>query len=112
MGFSVGHNMVTELALVAERRAVTMCGKLLKSMVARDGGEPPTPAFSGSLNNLTDSRWPPKFLRSRERHANRGLKSWVQKQAQKAPQPQQNSAVSPSRTLEMRMFPKHREDKG
>src|SRR5208283_5579547 len=44
-----------------------------------------------SLNNLSDSRWPPKSLRRRERHANRGLKSWVQKQAQKAPQ----AAVSP-----------------
>jgi len=33
-----------------------------------------------SLNNLSDSRWPPKSLRRRERHANRGLKSWVQKQ--------------------------------
>ena len=30
-----------------------------------------------SLNNLSDSRWPPVSLRSRERHANRGLKSWV-----------------------------------
>src|SRR5438128_6088657 len=60
-------------------------------MVARDGVEPPTPAFSATLccvlNNLSDFRWPPKYLRSRERHANRGLKSWVQKQAQKAPQP-------------------------
>jgi len=33
-----------------------------------------------TLNNLTDSRWPPKSLRSRERHANRGLESWVQNQ--------------------------------
>src|SRR5438128_12305533 len=51
-------------------------------MVARDGVEPPTPAFSATLccvlNNLSDFRWPPKYLRSRERHANRGLKSWVQ----------------------------------
>jgi hypothetical protein len=47
-----------------------------------------------SLNNLSDSRWPPKSLRRRERHANRGLKSWVQKQAEKAPHLQQNSAVS------------------
>ena len=31
-----------------------------------------------SLNNLTDSRWPPKSLRRRERHANRGLESRVQ----------------------------------
>src|SRR6266436_1837334 len=47
-------------------------------MVARDGVEPPTPAFSGVLNNLSDFRWPPKYLRSRERHANRGWKSWVE----------------------------------
>src|SRR5438874_9607609 len=67
-------------------------------MVARDGVEPPTPAFSGILNNLSDFRWPPKYLRSRERHANRGLKSWVQTLAQKAPQPRQKSAVSPSTT--------------
>jgi len=44
-------------------------------MVARDGVEPPTPDFS---DNLSDFRWPPKYLRSRERHANRGWKSWVQ----------------------------------
>jgi hypothetical protein len=60
-------------------------------VVARDGVEPPTPAFSATLcsvlNNLSDFRCPPKYLRSRERHANRGSKSWVQKQAQKAPQP-------------------------
>ena len=31
-----------------------------------------------SLNNLSDFRWPPKYLRSRERHANHGWKSWVQ----------------------------------
>src|SRR5438309_9677298 len=51
-------------------------------MVARDGVEPPTPAFSATLccvlNNLSDFRWPPKYLRSRERHENRGWKSWVQ----------------------------------
>src|SRR2546425_2510648 len=35
-----------------------------------------------SLNDLRDSGWPPKSLRSRERHANRGLKSWVQLQVQ------------------------------
>ena len=33
-----------------------------------------------TLNNLTDSRWPPKSLRRRERHANRGLELWVQNQ--------------------------------
>src|SRR4051794_20815911 len=50
--------------------------------LARDGAEPPTPAFSVLLccvlNNLSDFRWPPKYLRSRERHENRGWKSWVQ----------------------------------
>ena len=30
------------------------------------------------LNNRSDFRWPPKYLRSRERHENRGWKSWVQ----------------------------------
>jgi hypothetical protein len=38
-----------------------------------------------SLNNLSDSRWPPKSLRRREGHANRGLKSWIQKQRRKPP---------------------------
>ena len=62
---------------------------MIENVVARDGVEPPTPAFSGlrlccSFNNLSDSRWPPKSLRRRERHPNRGLNSWVQKQAQKA----------------------------
>src|ERR1700730_4774209 len=52
-------------------------------MVAREGVDPPTTSlFSAglycSLNNLSDFRWPPKYLRSRERHANRGWKSWVQ----------------------------------
>ena len=48
-------------------------------MVARDGVEPPTPAFSGcSLEDLRDFRRPPKYLRRRERHVNRGWKSWVQ----------------------------------
>src|SRR5207244_10798773 len=32
------------------------------------------------LDKLSDFRWPPKYLRSRERHANRGWKSWVQSQ--------------------------------
>jgi len=32
------------------------------------------------LNNLSDFRWPSKYLRSRERHANRGWKSCVQSQ--------------------------------
>jgi len=32
------------------------------------------------LNNLSDFRWPPKYLGSLERHANRGWKSWVQSQ--------------------------------
>jgi hypothetical protein len=30
------------------------------------------------LNNFSNFRWPPKYLRSRERHENRGWKSWVQ----------------------------------
>jgi hypothetical protein len=30
------------------------------------------------LNNLSDFRWPPKYLRSREGQPNRGWKSWVQ----------------------------------
>src|SRR4029077_11777989 len=52
-------------------------------LVAREGVEPPTTSlFSATLysvlNNLSDFRWPPKYLRSLERQANRGWKSWVQ----------------------------------
>jgi hypothetical protein len=38
-----------------------------------------------SLNDLSDSGWPPKYLRNRERHANRGLESWVQKPGRNLP---------------------------
>src|ERR1700730_17407872 len=68
-------------------RSTCQFAKCLKSMVARDGVEPPTPAFSGlccSSSNLSDFTWPPKFLRRRERHANRGWKSWVREQSQPA----------------------------
>ena len=45
-----------------------LLNKFFRMMVARDGVEPPTPAFSAtlccSLNDLTDFRWPPKSLRS------------------------------------------------
>ena len=48
-----------------------------KMMVARDGAEPPPPAFSelryAVANDLTDSGWPPKSLRSRARQTNRGF---------------------------------------
>src|SRR5580700_11458052 len=74
--------MRTESGLKGRRGESCM---FLRMMVARDGVEPPTPAFSGRLNNLSDSRWPPKSLRRRERHGNRGLKSWVQKRPEKAP---------------------------
>jgi hypothetical protein len=30
--------------------------------------------------DLSDFRWPPRCLRSHERHENRGWKSWVQNQ--------------------------------
>src|SRR6266568_8981835 len=46
-----------------------------------------------SLNNLSDFRWPPKYLRSRERQENRGWRSWVQEQARKACKLDRNSAV-------------------
>jgi hypothetical protein len=63
--------------------------KSFEIMVARDGVEPPTPAFSATLccvlNNLSDFRWPPKYLRRRERHENRGWKSWVQKNLHERP---------------------------
>ena len=36
------------------------------------------------LNNLSNFRWPPKSLKRRERHPNRGLKSWVREQSQPA----------------------------
>ena len=39
------------------------------------------------LNNLSDFRWPPKYLRSRERHANRGWKSCVQNPRRRGRQP-------------------------
>src|SRR5207237_5681607 len=61
-------------------------------MVARDGVEPPTPAFSATLcsvlNNLSDFRWPPRYLRRRDRHENHGWKSWVQKNS---PNPRDSS---------------------
>jgi hypothetical protein len=67
--------------LKADWEARCDSAKFFRMMVARDGVEPPTPAFSATLscscNNLSDSRWPPNYLSSRERHANRGLKSWV-----------------------------------
>jgi len=37
------------------------------------------------LNNLSDIRWPPKYLRNRERHENRGWKSWVQNSLHERP---------------------------
>ena len=45
---------------------------------AREGVEPRRQPFQGRINNLSDFRWPPKYLRSRERHENRRWKSWVQ----------------------------------
>jgi hypothetical protein len=32
------------------------------------------------LKDLNDFRWPPKYLRSAERHENRGWESWIQEQ--------------------------------
>src|SRR5436853_4778637 len=79
--------MRTESGLAATDRILIIMS--FGMMVARDGVEPPTPAFSStlccSLNNLSDFRWPPNLLRSRERHANRGLKSWVQSRIGKSP---------------------------
>ena len=46
-------------------------------MVARDGVEPPTPAFSGIYNDLTGLRWLRKYFKGRERHAYLGLESWA-----------------------------------
>jgi hypothetical protein len=58
-------------------RARRDSAKFFRMMVAREGVEPPTPAFSATLccvlNNLSDFGWPPKYLRSRERQENRGL---------------------------------------
>ena len=43
-------------------------------MVARDGVEPPTPAFSA---NITGLRWLPKCFKSRGRQAHLGPGSWA-----------------------------------
>jgi hypothetical protein len=56
-----------------------LAANVFRMMVARDGVEPPTPAFSVLrylvFNNLSDSRRPPKSLRKPERYVHRGLKS-------------------------------------
>jgi hypothetical protein len=63
-----------------------LCPPTINAFFALDGGltispNPVTSFFSATLccvlNNLNDFRWPPKYLRSSERHGNRGLKSWV-----------------------------------
>src|SRR6266550_7097046 len=51
--------------------------KFFGMMVARDGVEPPTPAFSGIYKNLTGLRWLRKSLKIRERCSVLGLRSWA-----------------------------------
>ena len=46
-------------------------------MVARDGVEPPTPAFSGIYNNITGLRWLRKCFKSRGRRSYLGPGSWA-----------------------------------
>jgi hypothetical protein len=56
-------------AMVEARTSKANAAKIIENMVARDGVEPPMPAFSVglccSLNDLRDSGWPPKSLKSR-----------------------------------------------
>jgi hypothetical protein len=47
-----------------------------------------------SLNNLSDFGWPSKYLMSRERLANRGLGSWVQKRRGKISKPEESIAAT------------------
>ena len=56
MGFSVGHNMVTELALVAERRAVTMCGKLSYERRCQEKNSCPSPQGRRGCGDLHPAR--------------------------------------------------------
>jgi hypothetical protein len=67
----------------ARKKPARETGLDLGNMVARDGVEPLTPAFFSvglccSLNDLRDSRWLPKSLKSRERRSDHGLKLRVQ----------------------------------
>src|SRR5436190_24090242 len=83
-------------------------------MVARDElnrRRQPFQTTYSSLNNLRDFRWPPKSLRRRERHANRGLKSWVQEHAPKTPLPAEFSGFTFRQRKLMPIFRKDREDK-
>ena len=50
--------------------------------------------LSCRLNNLRDSRWPPKSLRRCERHANRGVKSWVEKPIAESPASSGSTSIS------------------
>ena len=69
---------------------------LCRQVLWNDGGQGRNRTADASLfratlcctfNDLTDSRWPPNYLKSRERHANRGLETWVQSQCTKSLKP-------------------------
>src|SRR5438309_5773794 len=57
------------------------------------------------LNNLSDFRWPPKYLRSLERHGNRGWKSWVQTVLAKATTARARCSLPVPRIRESRTLP-------
>jgi hypothetical protein len=69
--------MRTESGLAAANRVLIMSFGM---MVARDGVEPPTPAFSALIsicNDLTSLRWLRKSFKVRESSASLGLGSWA-----------------------------------
>jgi len=53
---SFGQFMVTKHCIQSASASVTNCCKYLKGMVARDGVEPPTPAFSGLSSPIQNPR--------------------------------------------------------
>jgi hypothetical protein len=71
--------------------------KFFRMMVARNGVEPADASLFSTLscilNDLTDFSWPLIYLRSRDRHANRGLESRVQNRRGKGPTAIEHSAV-------------------
>jgi hypothetical protein len=73
-------DVVAEFLCITRRRVLEM---------ARSGTIPAHPIGQGKRKQwrfrlyLSDFRWPPKYLRSRERHRNHGWKSWVQESTQR-----------------------------
>jgi hypothetical protein len=77
----------------ADDRTIALCRSAnvcaLRLMLLKGLETPAASLFSATLccvlNNLSDFRWPPKYLRSRERHENRGWESWGQKNLHERP---------------------------